>query len=86
MGVLPLEFGSGLSVDALGLTGLEAYALAWDGALRPHLPVRVTATAVDGSPRTFPAVAALHTPSEVACLRAGGILPATLDRLSGGGG
>jgi aconitate hydratase len=78
MGVLPLQLPQ--PAAALGLTGLETFAVRWDGELRPGMPVQVTAQD-DGRTVTFTAQARLETPVEVEYLREGGILPRTLRRV-----
>jgi aconitate hydratase len=83
MGVLPLEFLEGESVDTLGLTGRETltiHGLA-DG-LVPRARLTVEARADDGSVRTFAATCRLDGPIELDYYRAGGILPAVLRRIA----
>ena len=60
MGVLPLQFVEGQSVESLGLTGEEVFDIeGLTGELRPRQEFTVKATAPDGSVRasgiTFPA-------------------------------
>ncbi len=81
MGVLPVEFPAGGSAASLGLDGSESYDLEWDGDLGVGTPVRVSARAEGGRAVTFVARARLETPTEVAYLREGGILPRTLGRV-----
>ena len=83
MGVLPLQFLEGESVDSLGLSGREAFTITGLAGLAPRQVVSVVATAEDGTSRTFRAIARLDGPIEVDYLRQGGILPAVLRRLAG---
>ncbi len=82
MGVLPLQFKDGESVTSLGLTGRETFALTGAGAaLRPRTLVTVTATADDGSTKTFQAMCRIDTPEELTAFSHGGILPYVLRQL-----
>ena len=75
MGILPLQFLPGETCEALGLTGLEEFAISGieNGEAR-----EVTVHA-DG--KEFRAVLRLDTPREREYLRHGGILPYVLRRL-----
>jgi aconitate hydratase len=81
MGVLPLEFVDGASVESLGLTGHEVFRITGLDALRADsaLPFRVRVHADD---RTFDALVRVDTPFERDVFVAGGILPFTLRRLA----
>ncbi|OFW41636.1 MAG: aconitate hydratase 1 [Acidobacteria bacterium RIFCSPLOWO2_12_FULL_67_14b] len=82
MGVLPLQFKDGQGAASLGLTGREVFAFAGAGAaLKPRAEVTVMATAEDGSPKTFAAVARIDTPEELTAFSHGGILPYVLRQL-----
>ena len=82
MGVLPLQFTDGQNAASVGLTGRETFSLAGAGAaLRPRAVVTVTATAEDGSTKTFTAVARIDTPEELVAFSHGGILPYVLRQL-----
>ncbi|MBX3030781.1 MAG: aconitate hydratase [Chloroflexi bacterium] len=82
MGVLPLQFLPGESVESLGLTGREAYDIVGlaDG-LRPRQELRITIRDASGE-RSFRAICRLDGPIELEYLRQGGILPAVLRRLA----
>ena len=83
MGVLPLVFQPGESVASLGLTGRETYELAGiSDSLQPRQALTVTATAEDGSVKTFTVIARLDTPVEVDYYKNGGILPTVLRNLA----
>jgi aconitate hydratase len=72
MGVLPLQFPDGESVESLGLTGSEEFELAEleDGAKT----LKVTAKPDDGKAITFEATVRIDTPNEWQYYRHGGIL------------
>ncbi len=81
MGVLPLNFVDGDSVESLGLTGHETFDITGldDGQASE---VTVTATADDGQVTTFQARVRLDTPKEVEYYRHGGILHYVLRQLA----
>ena len=81
MGVLPLEFLNGATVESLGLTGEETYLLAGIEALAEPgpLPREVSVIADD---KKFAMRARIDTPFELAVFLDGGILPYTLRRLA----
>jgi aconitate hydratase len=84
MGVLPLQFRPGDSIDGLGLTGRESFTI--DGvAGGPEARSRLTVHARDdesGHVTTFEVECRLDGPIEVDYYRQGGILPAVLRRLA----
>jgi aconitate hydratase len=77
MGVLPLQFSEGDSVDSLGLTGEETITVAGLAGADPKSLIgrRLTVEA-DGHP--FEVVLRVDTPTEAEYLRHGGILPYVL--------
>ena len=79
MGVLPLQFSEGESVQSLGLTGHETFAIAGlsDGDGVP----RELAVRDDG--REFQVTVRIDTPTEQRYYRHGGILPFALRQLVG---
>ncbi len=82
MGVLPLQFTDGQGSASVGLSGRETFSFAGAGAaLKPRAEVTVTATAEDGSTKTFKAVARIDTPEELVAFSHGGILPYVLRQL-----
>jgi len=82
MGVLPLQLTEGETRESLGLTGREVFDIPdLTDALRPKQGVTVTATAADGTTKTFPAVARIDTAVEVDYYRNGGILRSVLRRM-----
>jgi aconitate hydratase len=79
MGVLPLQFQEGDSIDSLGLTGKETFSIAGlSNDMQPGSKVRVTATSDDGETTTFEAISRLDTAVEVDYYRNGGILHTVL--------
>jgi aconitate hydratase len=82
MGVLPLQFTPGESVDSLGLEGTETFDF---GDLQEGEAKTLTVTARrDGAdPLEFVAVVRLDTPNEVTYFRNGGILQTVLRNLRG---
>ncbi len=86
MGVLPLQFAAGESAQALGLTGVETFAVQGlaeamrDGGAPPR-EVQVTATKPDGAPVGFSARVRIDTPREAEYFRHGGILEYVLRTL-----
>jgi aconitate hydratase len=82
MGVLPLQFLPGDSVQDLRLTGEEEFdVLDLHDDLRPGDRVRIHALGPDGSAREFGAQIRIDTPVEVQYYRNGGILHTVLQRL-----
>jgi aconitate hydratase len=84
MGVLPLQFKAGDTAESLGLTGHETFDIHVDDNLVPLSEVKVTATAADGSSKSFHVRARVDTPVEKQYLRNGGVLHTVLRRLAKG--
>jgi aconitate hydratase len=83
MGILPLEFAAGDTRASLGLTGEETFAIAGIAAgLRPRMSVAVTATAADGTAKSFHVTVRIDTPDEADYYRHGGILQYVLRQLA----
>jgi len=82
MGILPLQFKDGENAAGHGLTGYETYDISGlgDGSAKE---VQVTATAADGSAKTFSVRVRIDTPNEVDYYRHGGILQYVLRKLAG---
>jgi aconitate hydratase len=80
MGVLPLQFGAGVSAASLGLTGHEVFELVGvaDG-LSPR--GSITVRAQGDKTIEFEAIARIDTPEELIAFRHGGILPYVLRQL-----
>ncbi len=83
MGVLPLELKAGQSWQWLGLSGEETFDVPGLGDdVRPGCELTVRAADDDGSTTEFPAKARIDTPLELEYYRNGGILPATVRKLT----
>ncbi len=81
MGVLPLQFGDGEGADTLGLDGTETFDI--QGQTDPDADfVTVTATASDGSTKSFEARVRIDTPKERDYYEHGGILHYVLRQLA----
>jgi len=75
MGILPLQFLPGESLESLGLTGREAFSVTG----LENGEARQVAVTADG--KAFAAILRLDTPREREYVRHGGILPYVLRRL-----
>jgi aconitate hydratase len=80
MGVLPLQFPDGESIDSLGLTGEETFEVGdlGDGEAKS---VEVTASRDGSDPAKFEAKVRIDTPNEIAYFQNGGILHRVLRTL-----
>jgi aconitate hydratase len=84
MGVLPLQFELGESVESLGLTGHEWFEIKRTGeVLGPGQTVTVVARRADASKVSFEVLVRLDTPVEVEYYRNGGVLHTILRRMTG---
>ena len=89
MGVLPLQYPSGVTAESLGLDGTEVFDVTGiealnDGAIPSTVRVVATASAhsaADKSPIEFDAVVRIDTPGEADYYRNGGILQYVLRSL-----
>lgn len=81
MGVLPLEFPSGESANALGLRGDETFTIRGLDAVVPRGTVTVTITGADGGSRDIKAPVRIDTAGELTYWRSGGILNTVLRNL-----
>ncbi len=87
MGILPLEFSPGETVESLGLTGEEVYDFAGLSALLASRfasgrSLAVKATAADGKTKQFNAKIRIDTPQEIEYFEHGGILQYVLRQLA----
>ncbi len=83
MGVLPLQFSPGEDAATLGLTGKETFDVGNVAeGLTPGKKIAVTATAGDGTKKSFTATLRLDTPNEVDYYRHGGILQFVLRQMT----
>jgi aconitate hydratase len=88
MGILPLQFAAGQSVQSLGLTGREVYdidglAAAIASRFASGRVLQVRARREDGSETRFEATIRIDTPQEVLYYQHGGILQYVLRQLLG---
>ena len=74
MGILPLTFKPGESLDTYGLTGAETFDIPVDDSVQPGQTLTVGVTKADGTSTSFDVLVALNTPIEVEYYRHGGIL------------
>ena len=82
MGVLPLQFKSGDSVESLHLRGDETFdLLGINDNLRPQQDVQLSITRKDGSKQNIALLLRIDTPIEVDYYKNGGILPYVLREL-----
>jgi aconitate hydratase len=87
MGILPLQFEDGQSVESLGLTGEEVYDFPGLTAMLKSKfgsgkTLEVTATAADGTKKVFKAKVRIDTPQEIEYYEHGGILLYVLRQLA----
>jgi aconitate hydratase len=75
MGVAPMQFLEGESYKTLGLTGLETFDIpALDDTIKPAQRLTITATAADGTSKTFDVLCRLDSQIEIDYYRNKGIL------------
>ena len=80
MGVIPLQFKAGDSVESLGITGTDTFAIEGmnAGNVKPMQDVTLAITRADGSTKRVPLILRIDTGIEVDYLKHGGILPYVL--------
>ncbi|MFG6120755.1 aconitate hydratase AcnA [Thalassobacillus sp. B23F22_16] len=78
MGVLPLQFQDGDTIDSLGLTGRETFNVEIGENVKPHDLVDVTAVNEEGNKKEFKVVARFDSEVEIDYYRHGGILQMVL--------
>jgi len=81
MGVLPLQFKAGDSVESLGIRGDETFDVTGLADIRPQQDVTLAITKADGSRREVKVLCRIDTPIEIDYFRHGGILPYVLREL-----
>ncbi len=85
MGVLPLQFLSGDSVQSLALDGSERYAIdGIHGDIQPGSRATLTITRKDGTQQLVDLMIRLDTAIEAEYFRHGGILPFMFEQLTAG--
>jgi len=83
MGILPLQFNSGVNRKTLGLDGSETFDVTGlGGEIRPMLPVTLTVRRADGRSEEVPLVSRIDTLDEIEYYRNSGILQYVLRRLA----
>jgi aconitate hydratase len=78
MGVLPLQFKTGDSVDSLGIKGDESFDIAVPADIKPQQELKLVIRRKDGSVKEVPVLCRIDTPIEVDYYQHGGILPYVL--------
>ena len=82
MGVLPLQFKGGDSVESLGIKGDEEFdILGLDGDIHPQQDATLAIRRKDGSRKEVPVKLRIDTPIEVDYYNHGGIMPYVLREL-----
>lgn len=83
MGVLPLRLPTGTTPETLGLSADATIIIEADpSSISPRAAIAVGIRHADGSLVSLDATAAIETHAEVEILRAGGVLPLILERLT----
>ena len=84
MGVLPLQFGDGVSAQSLGLDGSEVYSIqGLSDEIKPRQKLPLKIERKEGGSETVEVILRIDTPIEVDYYRHGGILPYVLRGLVG---
>ena len=79
MGILPLEFKSGMNRSSLNLTGKEVFSVTGVAAgIKPRMDIALTITREDGKSDTVQLICRIDTLDEVEYYKNGGILPYVL--------
>ena len=81
MGLLPLEFTQGQSVQSLGLTGFETFEIKGLEGLKPRIELSVRAKNQEGKTSEFRVLTRIDTAVELEYYRLGGILPYVLEQI-----
>jgi aconitate hydratase len=81
MGVLPLVFAPGESVNSLGFDGSETFSIDNLDKMVPRQRISIKAVKADGAEIPFEAVSRLDTEIEVSYFKNGGILPYVLRQI-----
>ena len=81
MGILPLEFAPGESMQSLGLTGRERFTVRGVDAGKPGQTIEVEAVGDDGKKTIFKTRSRIDNETEVSYMRNGGVLPQVLREL-----
>ena len=81
MGVLPMVFQEGESVETLGLTGEEVFSICGLEQLSPRQELQVEAEKANGEIVKFTAISRLDTEMDILYYQNGGILPYVLRQI-----
>jgi len=81
MGVLPLQFEPGVSIDSLDLSGTEAFTIEGIKNITPGKQLNVIAISENGKETQFNVIARLDTEIEVEYFKNKGILPYVLKQM-----
>jgi len=81
MGVLPLMFAEGDSIESLGLKGDELFFIAGLEGMAPRKELQVRAQSPDGSETSFTVISRLDTLVDINYFENGGILPFVLRKM-----
>jgi aconitate hydratase len=81
MGVLPLQFKPGHSIENLGLRGDEVIDIVLGPEIKPQSDAALVVTRSDGTRQEIPLTLRIDTPIEVDYYQHGGILPFVLRQL-----
>jgi aconitate hydratase len=82
MGVLPLQFLDGVTVESLGLDGSQTFSIGGlSDAIQPGQQLTLEIQSKDGEKRYVPVKLRIDTPIEVDYYKHGGILPFVLRQL-----
>ncbi len=82
MGVVPLQFASGVDRKTLGFDGSETFGITGMASLRPRQTISVGFTRSDGSTGSFETRCRIDTEQELEYFYAGGILQYVLRKLA----
>ena len=81
MGVLPLTFAAGESIESLGLSGFESYTIKGLKELKPGAIAEATAVDSGGGKKKFKVKLEVFSKVEADFIRHGGVLPYVLEEL-----
>jgi aconitate hydratase len=85
MGILPLQFTEGLSIETLGITGTETFETqGLTDQIKPGQTITILATREDGSQFTFDVMVRLDSVVDIEYYRNGGIMQTVLQNLMAG--
>ena len=83
MGIIPLQFEEGTTLDSLGLTGNETYDIKGLDTLAPGASATLTVKKDNGQQFTWNLITRVDTNKEVEFIKHGGILNRTVRAIAG---